>query len=71
MQPRAPRLLEDIRRAADFVRVETQGLTLQEWRVEWKAADGRALEEIQKVEAISSFTNSDCRVAAVCILNIS
>jgi uncharacterized protein with HEPN domain len=29
MQPRAPKLLEDIRSAADFVRAQTQGLTLQ------------------------------------------
>ena len=32
MQPRAPKLLEDIRSAAEFVRVETQGLTLQEFQ---------------------------------------
>ena len=32
MQPRAPKLLEDIRSSADFVRVETQGLTLQEFQ---------------------------------------
>ena len=32
MQPRAPKLLEDIRSAADFFRAQTQGLTLQEFQ---------------------------------------
>ena len=32
MQPRAPKLLEDIRSAAAYVRADTQGITLQEFQ---------------------------------------
>lgn len=32
MQPRAPKLLEDIRSAAAFVKADTHGLTLQEFQ---------------------------------------
>ena len=32
MQPRAPKLLEDIRSAAAFVRADTRGITLQEFQ---------------------------------------
>ena len=32
MHPRAPKLLEDIRNAADFVRTETQGVALEQFK---------------------------------------
>ena len=32
MHPRAPKLLEDIRNAADFVRTATQGVTLEQFK---------------------------------------
>ena len=32
MHPRAPKLLEDIRNAADFVKTATQGVTLEQFK---------------------------------------
>ena len=39
------------------------------YREEWRTTDDRSLKEIQVAEAGSSFANSECFAAAICILN--
>ncbi len=70
MQPRAPKLLEDIRSAADFVRVETQGLTLQKFqynRVLRQAVErnfeiiGEAMRRLEKDDPATAARITDYR----------
>ena len=70
MQPRAPKLLEDIRSAAAFVRADTQGITLQEFqhnRVLRQAVErnfeiiGEAMRRLEKDDSATAARIADYR----------
>ena len=70
MQPRAPKLLEDIRSAGAFVREDTQGITLQEVqhnRVLRQAVErnfeiiGEAMRRLEKDDSATAARIADYR----------
>ncbi len=70
MQPRAPKLLEDIRSAAAFVRGDTHGITLQEFqhnRVLRQAVEhnfeiiGEAMRRLEKDDPATAARITDYR----------
>ena len=70
MHPRVPKLLEDIRNAADFVKTETEGISLDQFRQNRllrQAVErnfeiiGEAARRLEKEDPITARGIRDCR----------